>query len=234
MSNRTKNLFNRFGTINEQRFADPIRTIERVNRAGQKINEGYNKEENIPPDSDTEGIDEEEDPEDPLGEIKKVRGAGLSEGFSNSPTYAEHGPNSIRFAGLTVQGKSFIAIMPRIDIEEGIAWINRRIQGFKSNLKARESYEEAIRRKGIAAMGESFIKSMRLKGGDMINTELDMMLSPQSHSGIGDLDIISKKPDVVHISIDRNGDISGISHGIMTDEQGQIFLTPDIIGKEPT
>jgi hypothetical protein len=229
---RARNLFSRFGTIDEQRFAKPARAIERVNRAGEEIiSEGYNQTEDPKSDDGLEGLSEQEDEEDALGIIEKIKGAGASEGHDKTPAYAEHGPDYVKFGALSAQGQPFVATMPYLSTEEGIAWVNNRIKGFSQNPKARESYEEAIRRKGIAAMGEDFISAMKLKGGDMVKMELDMMLSKDSHSGIGNLDMISKKPDVVNITIDRGGEITGLPSGVMTDELGQIFVTQDMAGR---
>lgn len=51
-------------------------------------------------------------------------------------------------------------------------------------------------------------------------------------SGIGDLDLLSKKSNAVVINIDQNGNISGIPTGIMKDNESQVFMTNDMVGKE--
>ena len=205
---RAKHLFGRFGTLHEQLNNKPTRAIERVNRAAQAITE---EEEN------------------PLGILERVKGMGRSEVNEDAPTYAEHGPDYVRFAGMTTNSLPFIATAPRLSTDEGIAWINSRISGFSRNPKSRESVEEAIRRKCLAAHGEDFVNACRAKGGKMVEAEIKTMFSPESHSGIGDLDLYEKRSDKVNITIDRDGTVHGISTGILKGNDGQIYATPDML-----
>lgn len=219
---RAKHLFNRFGTLQE-RLHDDTRAVQRVNRAADFMNENHQEEKE-------ENVNEQDDVED-LNLIERVQGVGAPEGYGNTPTYAEHGPDYVKFAALTQEGIPFVAVMPRITITQGLAWINRRMKGFKSNPKSRESVKEAIRRKALAAMGHDFVDAMRLKAGEMANAEMDMMFSDKAHSGIGDLDMLSKKPNVVKITINREGDVNGISTGIIRDNEGGIYMTQDMVGR---
>lgn len=221
---RARSLFDRFGTIDEQRFAKPARAMERVNRAGEQIiSEGYNQQEDVPNTDGIEEADEGDDEEAP----HPVKGHGVGEGHGKEPTYATHYKGLIKFAALTFNGQPFVATVPKLEVTEGIAWVNRRIKGFTDNPKSRESYEEAIRRKALAAHGSDFISEMKSKGGAMVDMELDMMFSKDSHSGIGDLDMLEKKADAVEIHIDRGGDITGLSHAQMSDESGTIWSTAE-------
>lgn len=223
---RAKHLFSRFGTLTE-RLNDETRhtknVIQRVNRAGEFLNE--NKDDK----QEQQEVNEQDDED--LGLIHKIMGYGASEGHAKAPAYAEHGVDYVKFAGITSDGIPFIATMPQIDLADGIAWINERIKGFKQNQKSRESICDAIKRKALAAMGVDFIDAMRLKAGDMAEAEMDMMFSEKSHSGIGDLDIISKRPNVVNITISKTGEISGMSTGILKDNEGQVYMTQDMVGR---
>ena len=211
---RAKHLFGRFGTLQEQLDNKPVRGMERVNRVGRDI-----QEQEI----------QEEEGDNPLGILDKVLGAGIAEGHRKVPTYAEHGPDYVRFAGMGQGGQPFIAVGPRLSISDGVAWVNRRISGFSANPKARESMEEAVRRKCIAAHGEDFVRAVGAKGGEKVKMELDMMMSPDAHSGIADLGLMEKRGDKVNITIDKDGTINGISFGIMNGSEGQIYATADML-----
>jgi len=224
MSSRAKHLFSRFGTLQE-RLQDNSRSIQRVNRAAEFMNEEKDDD-----DQKYKEVNEQEE-DDHLNIIDKVQGVGASEGYGKTPAYSEHGPDYVRFAAMTAKGIPFVATMSRISLDDGIAWVNRRIKGFKDNPKSRESIDDAIRRKALAAMGLEFIDAMKLKASDMTKMEMDMMFSENSHSGIGVLDMISKRPDVVDITITRTGDIEGLDKGILTDSDSQIYITKDMIGR---
>jgi hypothetical protein len=220
---RAGHLFKRFGTLQEQ-LHEGTKAIQRINKAGEFLNENREEKEET-----NEDLNEQED--DELGLIHNVMGVGASEGHGKSPGYAKHGPDYVKFAGMTSQGIPFVATMPFITPTDGIAWVNERIKGFKQNPKSRESIEEAIKRKALAAMGVDFVDAMRLKAGDMANSEMDTMFSEKSHSGIGNLDLISKRPDVVHITISTTGEITGMPDGVLKDNNGQIYMTQDMVGR---
>lgn len=218
---RAGHLFKRFGTLQEQ-LREGNRAIQRVNRAAEFMSEKKD---------DDQEVNEDEKETDDLNIVEQVQGVGAPEGHTKNPAYAEHGPDYVRFAAMTAKGVPFVATMPRISLADGIAWVNRRIKGFTDNPKSRESIEDAIRRKALAAMGMEFIDAMKLKAGDMAKSEMDMMFSEQAHSGIGVLDIISKRPGVVNITIDRTGDIDGLEKGVLTDSDSQIYITQDMVGR---
>jgi hypothetical protein len=216
---RAHRMMQRFGTIEERNGKV---TIGRVNRAARFMSEGYydDKDDILPnniSEQDVEGVTPE-----------KIMGVGASEGHGE-PAYAEHTPDFVRFAGRTADGVPFIATMPRITISEGITWVQRRIGGFKDFPKSRESVFDAIRRKALAAMGYDFVDAMKNKGGKEIVAEADMMFSEQAHSGIGDIDKVSRMPGVVEITLNVEGDVSGISDGLLTTNDGKRYMTADML-----
>ena len=222
---RAKHLMKRFGTISEQlNESGPQGTslasalfkarIEEQDKADKGVGDVTNEE-----DDESEGFPQE-----------RVLGAGVAEGHAKEPAYALHGPEYVQFAAMGQGGTPFVATMPHIDISDGIAWVNKRIKGFSANPKARESYEAAILRKGIAAMGNDFVEACKAKGGKSVKMELDMMMSPDSHSQIGDMDKIAKMPGVVHIDIETVGNMRGNAFGMMDDNDGNVYMTQGMLG----
>ena len=200
---RAGNLFKRFENLGET----SNRATARVNRAAryQPLETEYITEEN----SEDAG--------------ERVKGAGVAEGHQKAPTYAEHFGDTVRFAAMGQGGVPFVCTGPKLSTADGLKWVNERIKGFSDNPKARESFEAAVRRKHIAAHGEEFVNTLKREGGDSVKMELDMMMSPDAHSGIGDLDMLAKKSNVDNIRLDENGNITGKEFGVMSDELGKKY-----------
>lgn len=204
--NRTNRIMNRF-TVQDKSTGFPE---TRVNRA--RINR----------------LDEQETKQDG---IKPVLGVGAADPTTGSDNgYAEHTEEYVRFAMYGQEGTPIIVTMPKLEVHNAIAWVQSRLDGFMKHPKSRESQNCAIRRKGIAAMGQPFVNSVKEAGKGHVPMELEMMFSKDSHNGIANLEKTQKRPGVVEIKLELDGTVRGLYGRTMVDNDGLKLVSPEMVG----
>ena len=203
--NSTERLMQRFTLKTESK--DFAKT--RVNRAGRQINEQEeNGQENIKP-------------------VKGVGNSDHTTGKDNG--FAEHTEHYVKFAVYGQEGIPMIVVMPKLDIHTAIVWIQQRLKGFEKYPKSRESQNDAIRRKGIAAMGQSFVSSVKSAGKGHVPMEVDMMFSKDSHSQIGNIEKTLRRRGVVNIQLNLDGTVIGLYDRVMVDNDGLKMVSPEMV-----
>ena len=142
---------------------------------------------------------------------RKVEGAGM--GYDGQPGFAYHkGETTLFFAYLKVkEGQWVVVHSPKLSAATAQRWIHQRIQHFHDQPEGRESIDDAVRRKVIAAHGNQFIASLRKRLDQHEMMELDMMLSPDSHTGIANY-TKGHVYDTVQVSMD--GTVKGANTGL--------------------
>ena len=204
MQTSTERLMRRFGTFKDQKgFAEV-----RVNTARRQVNQLNEQEE--------------------VG-IKLILGCGASDPTTGKDNgYAEHTAEHVRFAMYGQEGIPMIVTMPKIEIHDAITWIQSRLKGFMKHAKSRESQNCAIRRKGIAAMGQPFVTTVKNAGRDHVPMEVDMMFSKDSHHGIANLEKTQNRPGVVKITLELDGTVRGLYDRFIVDNDGLKMVSPEM------
>lgn len=144
----------------------------------------------------------------------RVQMAGA--GHHMRPAFAIHTTKTVKFrAYLKIgEGETLVEITgPKLTRTEASRWIHERWSAFQRNPSARESPEESIRRKVIAAQGTPFVRRIREYLSHGQQGELDMMLSPQSHSQGADVTGIAQQT----IFVTRDGTVTGLSAPTLLD-----------------
>lgn len=159
----------------------------------------------------------------------RVKIAGAGEDMKAA--FAEHefsGPiprptDRVTFATSLRSGGGGVAIVtaPRLTPAQARAWIKRRMERFHAEDGARESREEAIRRKALAAQGEGFTRRLKATLTDPERMEADMMFSPHSHTAGRDLEAARRARDVVRLTVDAEGHVRGLPDHDMVDTEGR-------------
>lgn len=156
----------------------------------------------------------------------RVKMAGMGVGMK--PAYATHRDGRVEFGALLkAQEPDGLAVRidaPVLTVAQATAWVKRRMQGFADHPGARESTEEAVRRKVIAAQGERHTRQLRAaldKDGRM---ELDMMLSAEAHHQGAPWD--ARVPLVV---VDAKGNLGSATRDFprLVDTEGSVFDRAD-------
>lgn len=163
-------------------------------------------------------------------EVTLVLGAGASDPTTGKDNgYAEHTDNNVRFALYGQEGTPMIVTMPKIEVHDALAWIQSRLDGFMKHAKSRESQDCAIKRKGIAAMGQPFVTAVKNAGKGHVPMEVDMMFSKDSHHGIANLEKTRKRPGVVEIQLNLDGTVRGLYDRVVVDNDGLKMVSPEMV-----
>lgn len=157
----------------------------------------------------------------------KIAGAGEEMKLA----FAEHefaGPipkpsDRVIFATSLRSGGGGVAIVtgPRLTQAQAQAWIKRRMERFDAEDGARESREEAIRRKVIAAQGQGFVHRLKAVLTDHEQMEADMMFSPHSHTAGRDLEAARRARAIVRLTVDAEGRVEGLPDHNLLDTEGR-------------
>lgn len=153
--------------------------------------------------------------------MRRVKIAGVGEDMK--AVYAEHDADRVTFATSLRSGGGGAAIVnaPKLTVSQARDWIRARIGRFDHEDGARESREDAIRRKVIAAQGEGFVRRLRGMLNEHGRMEVDMMFSPHSHTAGRDLAAARRESDAVRLRVDAEGRVEGLPDHDLLDTEGR-------------
>lgn len=151
---------------------------------------------------------------------RKVMMAGVGE--DGQPLFAELADDRLTFGVALRDGKLALVEVPRLLLGEGRRWVRDRLARFAKYEDCRESAEEAIRRKALAAQGRIFLQ--RLKAGQDAEflAELRTMFSPDSHDQGVPLTTVRAAPPVA-ITVSATGEVFGLPDSKLRDTEGRLL-----------
>jgi hypothetical protein len=157
-----------------------------------------------------------------------IPGVTMSHGQVKASGTALHYPERVLFG--MMKRIPMIVTAPHLELRDALAWIGARQEMFRKYEGSRESLDEAIRRRAIAAQGVDFVKALLQVADEDIKGEITMMFSDTSHHGIeDDVKAVARRPGVLTLAVDKQGVVSGLPDRMMTDNSGFIFIQAENI-----
>lgn len=139
----------------------------------------------------------------------KVKGAGRS--YSGEDAFAQHDNGNVIFHAWlrSGDGQAIAVRAPLLTTKQAKAWVMQRVKAFHENPGARESTDMSVQRKVIMAHGQPFVAKLKTVLDEHGKMELDMMTSPDAHSGLANREDFQSET-VANVRVSVDGTVSGL------------------------
>lgn len=138
-----------------------------------------------------------------------VKGAGRS--YSGDDAFAQHDNGNVIFHAWlrSGDGQAVAVRAPLLTTKQAKAWVMQRVKAFHENPGARESTDMAVQRKVIMAHGQPFVNTLMKTLDDHGKMEVEMMVSPDAHSGLANTEDLKGKR-IANVRVMTDGAVSGL------------------------